>query len=67
MISKTGSASVNNAYNDKMSETKNTKQSVNISKQGDMSRIEQLKESIDSGEYRVDLEALSKKIADELL
>lgn len=31
------------------------------------SKVEQLKESIDSGKYKVDLTALSQKMADELL
>lgn len=37
-----------------------------ISKQGDTSRIEELKNSIEKGEYRVDIEALAKRIAQEL-
>jgi len=35
--------------------------------QGDMSKVEKIKESLASGEYKVDLQALSEKIADELL
>ena len=38
-----------------------------VSSQGDTSKIEQIKESLASGDYKVDLEALSKKIAEELL
>ena len=66
MISKADTG-VSNAYANKVSEAKNTKQGVSISKQGDMSRIEQLKESINSGEYKINLDALSQKIAEELL
>ena len=66
MISKADTG-VNNTYANKVSEAKNTKQGVSISKQGDMSRIEQLKESINSGEYKINLDALSQKIAEELL
>ena len=38
-----------------------------ISEQGDMSRVDQIKEALESGEYKVNLQALSEKIADELL
>lgn len=67
MISQTNGSAINTAYTNKANEQKETKQSVSVTKQGDTSKIEQLKESINSGEYKVDLEALSKKIADELL
>ncbi|WP_297443505.1 flagellar biosynthesis anti-sigma factor FlgM [Sulfurimonas sp.] len=43
-----------------------TKQSAGT-KQNSASRVEQLKESINSGEYKVDLSALANKMADELL
>ena len=67
MISQTNSSSLRGAYTNTLSEAKATKQSTNISKQGDISKIDRIKESLDSGEYKVDLEALSKKIAQELL
>jgi len=37
-----------------------------IMKQGDTSRIEELKASYEKGEYRVDIESLAKRIAQEL-
>lgn len=37
-----------------------------VSKQGDTSRIEELKASIERGEYRVDIEELAKRIAQAL-
>ncbi|MEA2092190.1 MAG: flagellar biosynthesis anti-sigma factor FlgM, partial [Campylobacterota bacterium] len=37
------------------------------SKQGDTSKVEQVKEALESGEYKINLEALSQKIAEELL
>lgn len=37
-----------------------------ITKQGDTSRIEELKASYEKGEYRVDIETLAKRIAQEL-
>jgi len=67
MISKANSSALNAAYSSKLGESKDVKQAVSITKQGDTSKIEQLRESIDSGEYKVNLDALSKKIAEELL
>lgn len=69
MISQTNSSVVRNAYATNVGENKELKQakSTTISSQGDTSRVEQLKDAINSGEYRVDLEKLSRKIADELL
>ncbi len=46
--------------------TKNTQKSTTVSKQGDTSKIEQIKAEIEKGEYRIDLQALAEKIADEL-
>ena len=68
MISKTNPAMVRNAY-----QSSDTQKSVNkssnttVSEQGDTSKIEALKASIEDGSYRVDLNALAEKIADELI
>jgi anti-sigma28 factor (negative regulator of flagellin synthesis) len=69
MISQVNSAAVRNAYPNNMGDAKETakKGATNVSKQGDTSKIEQLKEAIGSGEYKVNLQALSQKIADELM
>lgn len=67
MISKTHGAGVQSAYTGKTGEVKESKQGLSISKQGDMGKVEQLKESINSGEYKVNIDALSKKIAEALL
>ena len=69
MISQSSGSSVLASYSTNLGEPKNVKGSANatVSKQGDTSKIEQIKESLASGEYKVDLEALSRKIADELL
>jgi len=69
MISQTNSSAVRTAYANNFGETKGTKDAkgATVSGQGDSSKIEQIKESLASGDYKVDLEALSKKIADELL
>ncbi len=66
MISQTNGSAVRTAYSNNLSETKGTK-GATVSKQGDTSKVEQIKEALASGEYKVDLEALSKKIAEELM
>ncbi|MDD2358096.1 MAG: flagellar biosynthesis anti-sigma factor FlgM [Thiovulaceae bacterium] len=45
----------------------NTKKTEQMNKDADMSKVGQLKDSIASGEYKLDLSTLSKRIADELL
>ena len=73
MISKADSVAVRNAYSNNSNDVKQAQKAVsqkaeaNISTQGDMSKIDQIKSSIESGEYKINLEALSQKIADELL
>ena len=66
MISQTNGSTVHAAYANKLGDSKEAK-GTTVSKQGDTSKIEQIKESLASGEYKVDLDALSKKIAQELL
>jgi len=66
MISQTNGSAVRTAYANNPSETKGAK-GATVSKQGDTSKIEQIKEALAAGEYKVDLEALSQKIAEELL
>ena len=68
MISQVNSASVRNAYANSTGEQKVAQKSdSNVSKQGDLSKIEQIKQDLESGEYKINLEALSRKIADELM
>jgi anti-sigma28 factor (negative regulator of flagellin synthesis) len=69
MISQLNSAALRSAYAGNLGEAKESvqKSGTNISKQGDMSKVEQIKESLQSGEYKIDLKALSEKIADTLL
>ncbi len=68
MISQLNSSAVKNAYISNNGEQKaEKKENMNVSKQGDMSKVEKIKESLESGEYKVDLQALSQIIADELL
>ena len=68
MISKLNSSAVRSAYTSNFGESKGTnKATTNITKQGDTSKVEQIKQALQSGEYKINLEALSQKIADELL
>jgi len=67
MISQTNNSLVSNAYGTAQGDVKTQRASLNVTKQGDISKIDQIKESLASGEYKIDLEALSKKIADELM
>lgn len=69
MISQVNSATARSVYQN--AETQNRRdekvEKTTVSQQGDTSKIEQIKASIENGEYKVDLEALAKKIADELM
>lgn len=66
MISQINSAAIRSAYQNSEAKTIE-KENTTVSQQGDMSKVETIKASIEKGEYRVDLEALAKKIADELM
>ena len=66
MISKLGSVPVRNTQQD--SEVKEaSKRPSTLDKQGDTSKIEQIKSSIENGEYQLDLKALAQKIAEDIL
>lgn len=69
MISQTGGVAVRSAYTANFTEGKEAAQkaAANVSKQGDVSKVDRIKEALESGEYKVNLEALSKKIAEELM
>lgn len=73
MISQVNSSLLNSAYTNKANtnvgkakETENVKATL-VTKQGDKSRVDEIKDALSSGEYKVDLNALSERIADELL
>ncbi len=67
MISSVNGSLIRGAYQEPSLKTKEQEKSVqSITKQGDTSRIEELKASIEKGEYRVDIETLAKRIAQEL-
>jgi len=69
MISQLNGSVVHSAYTSGSSESKETskKASATISKQGDMSKVDKIKASLESGEYKINIQALSEKIAEELL
>jgi anti-sigma28 factor (negative regulator of flagellin synthesis) len=69
MISQVNGAAIRSAYQNGETQVKNERKSnqIEVSKQGDASKVDAIKEAIEKGEYRVNLEALSQKIADELL
>lgn len=66
MISKVGSPAIRNTYQE--NEAKDASKAPRaVDKQGDTSKIEQLKESISNGDYQLDLKALAQKIAQEII
>lgn len=68
MISELNSSVGRAAYLSTNSEVKeNTKKTQMMNQSADISRVDQLKDSIASGEYKLDLSTLSKRIADELM
>ena len=67
MISQTTNATIRAAYPNKTYESKETKQSTLSTTQNKSSRVDQLKESIDSGKYRVNIQATAEKMAETLL
>lgn len=69
MISQVNSAMVRNAYAGNIGEGKEVsqKEKMGVSKQGDTSKVDQIKEAIESGQYKINLHTLSQKIAEALL
>ncbi len=67
MISQANSSAVSTAYPSKMNETQEHKKTATSSSDGEVSKVDELKESISSGEYKVNIDALSQKMADSLL
>ncbi|MEA3374207.1 MAG: flagellar biosynthesis anti-sigma factor FlgM [Campylobacterota bacterium] len=68
MISQVNAGTIRNAYQNSETRQKDEKKDVaTVSEQGDMSKVDQIKASIENGEYQLNLQALANKIADELL
>lgn len=63
MISSLNSSLLRGAYQDVSIKPKEQeKMTQTVAKQGDISRVDELKASIENGEYRVDIEALAQRI-----
>ncbi len=69
MISQVNTSTLRNAYLGQKEQVKEAmkKDTQNIVNQGDTSKVEQVKTALESGEYKINLQALSRKIAEELL
>ncbi|MDQ1339083.1 MAG: hypothetical protein QG567_233 [Campylobacterota bacterium] len=69
MISQINGANIRSAYANSFGESKELSQKTvaTVSKQGDTSKVEQIKEALASGEYKINIQALSEKIAQELM
>lgn len=67
MISSINGSLIKGAYQDSSLKPKEQeKPAQSVAKQGDTSRVDELKASIENGDYRVDINALAKRIAQEL-
>ena len=68
MISQINNAAVR-SLNENTTEVKQAKEKevATVSQQGDTSKVDQIKEALASGEYKINIEALSQKIAEELM
>ena len=69
MISQVNGGNVRAAYSNALTENKeaSAKVKTSVSEQGDTSKVERIKEALAAGEYKINLEALSQKIAEELM
>ncbi len=67
MVSNINSGAVRSAYQNSDVRNRTENGSKNVSEQGDASKVESLKASIQNGEYKINLDELAKKIADDLL
>ncbi len=64
MISQVTASVANALYSES---GKQVSKGSSVTKQGDSSRIDQIRSEIQKGEYRVDLDKLAQKIAEELM
>jgi anti-sigma28 factor (negative regulator of flagellin synthesis) len=68
MISNVNNSVIGSAYANNTATNTQKKENVSTAATDQKSsKVDQLKESIDSGNYKVDLSALAEKMADELL
>ena len=69
MISQLNSSAVGGAYSNNIGDSKEVKQATKSEKASsvEQTKVEQLKESINSGAYKVNLQAVAEKMAQDLL
>jgi len=69
MISQINNAAVTATYAKNVNANKEAEKAsgANISSQGDKSKVDQIKEALESGEYKINLQALSQKIVEDLM
>ncbi len=69
MISKLNSSVIRTVYMNNSVDNKEVSKNISasISSEGKLSKVEKIKESLEFGEYKINLQVLSEKIADELL
>jgi anti-sigma28 factor (negative regulator of flagellin synthesis) len=70
MISQTTSSLMRNVYTNNLGEAKGAKTASTTSKPEQATsstKVDELKSAISSGEYKVDINALANKMADDLL
>jgi flagellar biosynthesis anti-sigma factor FlgM len=69
MISQANNSALRGAYSSTLGESKMTKEATKTEKTSsvEQTKVEQLKELISSGAYKVDLQALAEKMAQDLL
>jgi len=66
MISQTNNMALRTAYPTKINESREPRQAATKA-DTQQSKVDQLKEAIGSGSYKVNIDALSEKMADSLL
>lgn len=67
MVSQLSSSGLMNAYSNSNKKESVKELNTNINQQGDNSRVDMLKASIEDGSYQLDLHQLAEKIANELM
>lgn len=66
-INSTAMRSVYQQNSNEVAPKTTTNKNATMSSQGDMSKVETIKQSIEDGSYKVDLQKVAEKLADNLL
>jgi len=67
MISQVNSGAIRSAYQNSSQSKEVEQKSTNVSSHSATSKVDQLRETLEAGEYKINIEALTKKIAEELM